>query len=146
MVYLRKSDGERWHELFEYVLNMLQEVPPPAPWNPSLPDNATLSEAHAAWRSAEADHLSSIHACARELAGTGTLLSKSAEVHYFLGERVASVLRALGGTFAWQNDRPTSIIPFPDVNMERVAEWYLTEWADFHTVNFVISEEDFSDG
>lgn len=145
MVCLSKSDGERWHELFEHMLGLIDEVPPPAPWNPSLLDNGSMSETYTAWRAAETTHLSSIHACARELARTGSLQSKSLEVHYFLGERLSSVLRALQATFAWRDDQPISIIPFPDAGIERVAEWYLTDWADWHTAGFVIREEDFPD-
>jgi hypothetical protein len=143
MVCLSKSDAERWHELFEHMLGLIQQVPPPAPWNPSLPENGTLSETYAAWRAAETAHLPSIHACARELVRTGSVQSKSPEVHYFLGERLSSVLRALDVTFAWRDDRLISIIPFPDSGIEAVAEWYLTDWADWHTAGLVIREEDF---
>ena len=129
MVCLSKSDGERWHELFEHMLALIHEVPPPAPWNPSLPENGSLSETYTAWRAAEATHLSSIHACARELVSTGPSIEITGGALVSWGATLERT-QALPATFAWRHDQPISIIPFPNSGIEGVAEWYLTDWAD----------------
>lgn len=145
MVCVAKTDGERWKELYGRMHVLLQQVQPPFSWEPALPKDADYTDTLVAWRAVENTHLAAIHAAAHELAATGRLRSRTAEVHYFLCYRILEVMEELRGTFACSDEQPVSIVPFPSLDLEEVAEWYLTTWSDYHTSSQVIREEDFDD-
>lgn len=139
------SNGLKWENLALKLVDLscpLGEVTPPlsTSWRPELPSEEPTKANWDAWHKIEAGYRESVHKAARSLIRTARVSDPRPEIVYFLGLRLNAALNHIEALFVTQDDRPTSLLAFPALSPDEVAEWFLTEWADDHAITLVFPE------
>jgi len=139
------SNGLKWESLALALVDLscpLGEVAPPlsVSWRPELPSEAPTKANWDAWQTIEAGYRESVHEAARALIRTASLPAPTPEIVYFLGLRLRAALNHIESLFVMKDERPASLLAFPALSPDEVAEWFLTEWADDHAITLVFPE------
>ena len=139
------SNGLQWENLALQLFDLsfpLGEVTPPlsASRRAMLPPEEPTKANRDIWQKIEAGHRESVHKAARTLIRTGRVSDIRPEIVYFLGLRLHAAINHIEELFVMKDDRPVSLLAFPALSSDQVAEWFLTEWADDHAITLVFPE------
>ena len=108
---------------------------------PGHPAETPWEDVWDAWLAHETEHLGDIYEAARQLVREGNLSRFDHPVVYFLSLRHKAALRHVQMSYAWRDQRPVSLIPFPVMSPSALAEWLLTDWGDGRALQHTFPEE-----